>query len=665
MQDVLGFIGGHLGAALLLVAIVAFAESLAIVGTVVPAALVMFTAGVLIGRGSLDLWTTLAVAILGAALGDALSYELGRRQQARVRSWPLYQRHGAAIERGERLLRRHAGTSVVLARFTGAVRAFVPLLAGFAQMPRVKFYAVDIVSALLWAPAHILPGVLFGTSLALAEAVSERLAVMLLLLAILLWGVSWGVSTAIRLGVPRVRQLRDAAVRRARGRSSATARVALALLDPQQPGSHALLLGSVVVLAAGWIFFGVMEDVLSHDPLVKADMSVFQFLQGLRSPPADRLMAAVTEMGSGGVLMPLITLVLLWLAWRRCWRTAGYWVAVVAFGELLVQVLKITLGRHRPLANIYAGTEQFSFPSGHAAVSTVVLAFLAFLLSRGQTWRVRIAIAVVTGIYVTLVAFSRLYLGAHWLSDVLGGMAFGLTWVAFVAMVYTRRGIREDLAAHALMPTVIAALIVFGGAWIYWRAADDLRRFSAPVPPRLMPQDAWLDGGWRSLPMRRLEVAGEAQEPLPIQWACPEAAIVGELKTSGWQEAPAWSLKTVLSLLVPDEPIQRLPVLPQFNLGERSRLAFVRGSAQRPRERDVLQLWRSEFELASPGSHPAIWYGAVYHEDRNARGYFARTLVRRTVLPVEQVIGLMPPSARGAIEVKRHGVEAVVLLRCP
>ena len=308
------------------------------------------------------------------------------------------------------------------------------LLAGFAHMPRARFYAINVFSALLWAPAHILPGVLFGTSLALAKAVSGRLVLMLLLVVVLVWSVAWLVSTAIRVGVPRVRRLRDAAVEHARGRASAVARATLALLDPQQPGSHALLWGTMVVLGAGWLFLGVVEDVLSHDPLTQADVAVFNLLQGLRSQPFDHLMVAITELGSVGVMLPLIAVVLVWLAWRRCWRTAAYWAGTAAFAELLVQLLKATLGRHRPIHNLYAGVEQFSFPSGHATVSTVVLAFLAFLLSRGRARAIRLGIAMTAAVYVVLVAFSRLYLGAHWLSDVLGGMSLGTAWVAFVAM---------------------------------------------------------------------------------------------------------------------------------------------------------------------------------------------------------------------------------------
>jgi hypothetical protein len=111
---------------------------------------------------------------------------------------------------------------------------------------------------------HILSGVLFGASLQVAETVSGRLAVIALLLALVVWFFVWLVTAFIRFAMPWVHHLRDAAVARARERSTALARGTLALLDPARPGSHALLLGAVLLLAAGWLFLGVLEDVLSR-----------------------------------------------------------------------------------------------------------------------------------------------------------------------------------------------------------------------------------------------------------------------------------------------------------------------------------------------------------------------------------------------------------------
>ena len=665
MQLLLDAIATHPHAALLVVALVAFAESLAIVGTVVPAAIVMLGAGALVANGVLHLWGTLLAASLGAVLGDGLSYELGVRHEAGIRARPMFRRHAEAVARGEAFIRRHGATSVLLARFAGALRAFVPLLAGFARMPRARFYVVNVCSALLWAPAHILPGVWFGASLALAEAVSARLALIGVMLLLTVWTVAWLVSSAIRFVVPRIRRVRDAAVDRARGRSSLIARATLALFDPQRPDSHALLLGTVLVLGAGWLFLGVVEDLLAHDPLERVDLAVYRFLRGLRSGPGDQLMVAITELGSVGVVLPLICVVLIWLVTRRCWRTAAYWVGTVAFSEVLVKLIKWTLGRRRPLEDIYAGVEQFSFPSGHATVSTVVLAFLAFLLGRGRSRAAQVVIAVIAGVYVALVAFSRLYLGAHWLSDVLGGLSLGLTWVAFVAMVYTQRRVQEDLAPRALVLPVVATLLVCAGAWIHWMGPADLRRFSGPIPRRLMTEGTWLGDGWRRLPGRRLEMTGDPQEPLQLQWACSESGIASRMREAGWQDPPGWSLKAVLGALAPRAAIGSLPVVPRFNQGELSHLVFVRWSTQQPEKRDVLRLWRSEFELESATAMPRpLWYGAVYRESRPANAYVTQALLNQLVLPPDMFVPLLPAGASDVLRSGGGSAPQTALLLC-
>jgi membrane protein DedA with SNARE-associated domain/membrane-associated phospholipid phosphatase len=649
--------------------LVACAESLAIIGALVPAVIVMFAAGALIGTGALELWITLAAATCGAVLGDGLSYELGRVREARIRAWPLFRRYSQAIARGEAFLASHGGKSILLARFVAPVRAFVPLLAGFGHMPRSRFYTVNILSALLWAPVHILPGVLFGVSLHVAEAVSGRLAVIVLLLAAVVWVVVWLVTIGLRFAVPWVQRLRDHAVARSRQRTTPLARGTLALLDPTRPNSHALLLGSVLLLAGGWLFFGVVEDVVSRDALVQVDLAVFHFLQQVRTASVDRLMIVVTEMGSVGVLLPLAIVVALWLVWRRSWHTAVYWIGVTAFGEVLVQVLKFTLGRRRPL-DLYTGVERFSFPSGHAVVSTVMLGFLAFLLSRRQPMRTRLVIGAMTGLYVTLVSFSRLYLGAHWLSDVIGGIALALAWIALVAMVYTQRGVQEDFRPRWLMLVVAVSLPVFGSSWSAINSAADLKRYAATDRLHVVAQSEWLAQGWRALPDRRLDVAGVPEEPFGVQWACGEADLGARLAAAGWRLAPAWSLQSTLEWLVPQAQWADLPVLPRFDRGNRSHLAFVRSNAQRPDERDVLRLWRSDVqvEVGATGSGAAdlpVWYGAVYRQTHAPGLHFRGLGARPVVLSPTAFAAELPGDVRRQEQSRESGQAKTVLALCP
>jgi membrane protein DedA with SNARE-associated domain/membrane-associated phospholipid phosphatase len=665
MQGFLSAAAAHPHAALLLVFLVALAESLAVVGTLVPAALVMFGAGALIGAGALGLWITLAAAVAGAVIGDALSYQLGLARETQIRAWLVLAHHQSSLDRGEAFLKRWGSKSVLLARFTGPVRAFVPLLAGFGHMAPLRFYTVNILSALLWAPVHILPGVLFGSSLQVAEAVSGRLAVIVLLLVLMIWFFAWLVRAVFHIASPWLGKLRDRVVARSRTRKTHLARVALALLDPASPGSQALFLWALLLLATGWLFLGVMEDVVSRDPLVQLDLAVFRFLQAVRTPFMDRLMIAATEMGSVGVMLPLVLVVALWLAWRRSWQTVICWIAVTAFAQVLVLLLKFTLARQRPM-DLYAGVERFSFPSGHAVLSTVILGFLAFLLGRGQVLPVRWLIGAIATMGVILICLSRIYLGAHWLSDVVGGISLGLAWIALASMVCTGRGVAEDYQPRWLMLIATCALVASGSLSIRLHALADHKRYEVTPQAQVVTQQQWLGGIWLQLPARRLEAAGDPEERFALQWACTGAGISARLAALGWQSAPAWSLQGTLQWLVPDAPLTQRPVLPRFDRGSKSSLVFVHSDTALPDERQVLRLWRSAWQVRTTGGAAvALWYGAVYREVRSQQVLLNSFGVLRQTLPPVTFIEQLPGDVLIQERTRSPGDLPAVLAACP
>lgn len=138
----------------------AFGESLAFIGILVPATAALVVVGVLIGQGLLDFWTMALWAIPGAALGDWISYWIGRRfDRAIAQVWP-FTRHPELLEAGHRFFERWGAASVFLGRFLGPVRATIPLVAGMMDMPRGAFQIANWASAGIWAPYWLAVGVL-------------------------------------------------------------------------------------------------------------------------------------------------------------------------------------------------------------------------------------------------------------------------------------------------------------------------------------------------------------------------------------------------------------------------------------------------------------------------------------------------------------------------
>ncbi|MEW8047534.1 MAG: DedA family protein, partial [Candidatus Thiodiazotropha sp.] len=134
----------------LTVFIVAFSESVAIIGLIVPGVVLMFGFGALIATGILEFWAVFWWAVAGAVAGDGLSFWLGYHFQDRLRDFWPFNRHPATLRRGITFFQRYGGKSVALGRFFGPVRAIIPLVAGMLGMPPLRFVAANILSALVW-----------------------------------------------------------------------------------------------------------------------------------------------------------------------------------------------------------------------------------------------------------------------------------------------------------------------------------------------------------------------------------------------------------------------------------------------------------------------------------------------------------------------------------
>lgn len=106
-------------------------------------------------------------------------------------------------------------------------------------------------------------------------------------------------------------------------------RFALDLLDPSRPDARILAFVAALLIGSAWLLFGILEDVVTGDPLVRADAAIFQALRDLRTVPGDAIMLAVTELGDTVVVVAVTVAVFIWLAWKRAWRPAAYWIALV------------------------------------------------------------------------------------------------------------------------------------------------------------------------------------------------------------------------------------------------------------------------------------------------------------------------------------------------
>lgn len=203
-----------------------------------------------------------------------------------------------------------------------------------------------------------------------------------------------------------------------------------------QPGAYLglhLTLGLLVSLAALWLFAGVAEDVVNHDPLTVIDVSVLQALRAHATPTADRIFVVISLMGSPMAMAVVALAGAARFAWRRAWVLLASWVVAFGGAAALAELLKIVFHRPRPTgAAAFLHGASFSFPSGHSLGSLVGYGMLAYLLVVAQPGHGRrTAIIVAAAVALVLaIGLSRLYLGVHYFSDVVGGYAAGALWLS-------------------------------------------------------------------------------------------------------------------------------------------------------------------------------------------------------------------------------------------
>ncbi len=587
----------------LIVFLVALAESVAVIGMIVPGVVIMVGAGALIATGDLAFWPTAAVAVVGAILGDGFSYWLGYRYRDRLRQcWP-FNRHPGPLEHGIAFFQRYGGKSVAFGRFVGPGRATIPLVAGFMAMPRGRFAVANIGSAIAWGPAYLAPGIVFGASLKLAAEATTRLAILILTLIGLLWLAAWSARGLFLLLSPHASSALGALLHW--GNLHPTfGRIAQALADPDHPDA-ATLAALALALVAATALLGISLSAA----LVGADgwainQTALDLGQSLHTPLADQVMVGLSRLGDTVVTIPLVVAILVFLSLSAQQRTLQYWLAALAFTLLTTPTLGWLLREPAPELGLDRGWP-WSFPSPQVLSATVIYGFLALSVARtlepGRRW-IPYSLA---AIIVTAVATARVYLGAEWLTDVIGSAALGLAWIAALGLAFHRHTETPSRFRGLALISLVALSSAFVAATLT-RQPGDLDRYRAQQPSFSVSAAQWQARDPLPIASHREDLWHRNRRPFDIQYAGPLNYLIDTLAWEGWEPAERLGWQNALRLLSPSLPLQQLPVLPHVHDGHHDDLTLVKDLSSG--RRLVLRLWATPARI--DGTEP-LWTGDI------------------------------------------------------
>lgn len=436
----------------LLVGVMAFLETGAFVGLLVPGETTIIVGGVVAGQGEIDVVLLIGLVWACAVAGDVTSYAIGRRlgRDFMLAHGPKVKITAARLEQVERFYDRHGGKAILLGRFVGLVRAVSPFIAGASRLPFGRFLPYDIIGCGIWGAAFVLIGYASWRSFDRAAEIAGRGAFALgTVIVVVVGGIvayrffrepvnrhrtrQWLNEQAERpllrpvAGVARPVYRRVA--RPFARRVSGPLRFAWQRVTPGQLGLELTTLLAVALV--GGFLFGATASLIADQPVIDGDRRAFEIAEEARNDTLVDLAKVVTDLGATAVLAPLTALVALWLAVRRRWPEAATLVVAFPLTVVAVNVAKAAEERPRPVGGLVA-TDGWSFPSGHAAYAVVLVA-LAVVVVRGLVGRFGLVVAGIAA--AAAIGLSRVYLRAHFLSDVVAGWALGAAVFATCAMV--------------------------------------------------------------------------------------------------------------------------------------------------------------------------------------------------------------------------------------
>ncbi len=186
-QSILQIIQQNAEWAWLIVFLIAFIESLAILGLFMPGWVLLVGIGTMIGADILEFFPVVVAAYFGAVIGEYLSYYAGYHYHENILSWPFVAKRQRLIEQSKIFFKKHGAVGVFFGRFIGPVRAVIPLIAGISEMPKRTFFWVNLTSGLIWAPLYLIPGILIGAAANLEQEIAFSLLFIFLVIGLVGW----------------------------------------------------------------------------------------------------------------------------------------------------------------------------------------------------------------------------------------------------------------------------------------------------------------------------------------------------------------------------------------------------------------------------------------------------------------------------------------------
>lgn len=623
LQPLLNWLNVYPSLTYFIIFLLSLSESLVIVGLIVPGIAIMTIIGTLVGAGYLSFWPIFIVSILGAIIGDGLSYWIGQKFQQQIRMWWIFRRYPEIITRCEKFFNKHGGKSVVFGRFVGPIRPMIPAVAGMMKMPPQYFYVVNIISAFLWAPVYLLPGIIFGTSLSqLPPEVNKKIISLLIIILFSMWIASKLIKSLIYYIRKRVRKFSNKLFLYAENNSLHLLQKIIKhpLTHKKQQADTFLFL---IILLIITILFIVSTNSHSLATSLNPFFKHLSLMVHTNNSDYNNLLLTLYNNCNITILLLSFISILGYLAIASTGKNVEKLKNNITIADNNILLFKRTFILTTFLLISFFVTFYFitktvaypspfelnynifyySFPNLNIGLLSLLLGFMGIIKYCNDPIKYKYSsFNLCAVIILTTFIFLSLYLGYAWVSDILGALLISSCLLLVFCIIYWQAPLENLNFNHFYkIGSIILSLIILVNSsvfYFYSESKHDILSAHAHIITSNIDYETW-----QTQPEKLFE---STSDPIiNIHWLDTQENITKILADANWHKHPDFNFTNLLKIFKNHPDIEEIPLRPKFYQDNNARINFSKFDGNNKLLN--IRLWQSEYKI----NNKTLWIGTV------------------------------------------------------
>ena len=390
-------------------------------------------------------------------------------------------------------------------------------------------------------------------------------------------------------------------------------------------GRH-LTIGILVTLVCIYFFYGIVRSYIGQENLVQFDLRVINLFSTLRHSKLNQQMLFITYLAKGEIVIVGLLVFSIILFLHKRWRLLFTLLISVGIGEVFVWIIKNTIDRPRPpLVNALVAESSYSLPSGHTFVAIAFYGLLVYFVIQSNRNKFFKIISFIFGIcLIILVGLSRIYLGAHWPSDVLAGVAFGSAWLSILITSFKikkkfnpPKKIQINLKPKTLIISSVLLVVIWITYIFYFFFSHPLIEKQATTTPKKIIETSQITNQlFKNLPKVSESITSIPAEPINIIIVSDRKTLDKAFVNSGWYPLDDPSLNSytkIITSIIFKKPYPQTPGLPVF--WDTFPSPFSYGQPTHPSSissRHHIHFWDTNY-ITSDGQ--TVWVGTAHFDE--------------------------------------------------